>query len=377
MTGRNAMGHQARDKTATAAGRLPPQAGGPGRDPYEERRPHYAREIRAGTARFFEPRRADCPWCSSPRLRRRVRTADLIQRKPGTFVLDECRTCRHVFQNPRLSPAGLNFYYRDFYDGLGQSVMEPVFDGAVDYNRARARLVARHTTPRRWLDVGTGYGHFAKHAREVLPEVTFDGLDRGVAVAEGARRGWLANAHRGSFPELAASLSGHYDVLSMHHYLEHTPDPRAELDAAAAVLAPGGHFLIEVPDPEYVLGRLLGRWWMSLLQPQHLNLIPLSNLLVALCERGFRPVAVETGRAHMATDVTWAVVQLLAVVAPDPRMPWLAQPPTSGRLQRHEFAWQRLAPRVFPATSRLDRALTTLARHGGHGNAYRVLARKE
>jgi 2-polyprenyl-3-methyl-5-hydroxy-6-metoxy-1,4-benzoquinol methylase len=35
----------------------------------------------------------------------------------------------------------------------------------------------------------------------------------------------------------------------MYHYLEHTADPAAELDAATALLAPGGHLMVEVPDP--------------------------------------------------------------------------------------------------------------------------------
>ena len=33
------------------------------------------------------------------------------------FTLEQCGDCGHVFQNPRLTPEGLEFYYRDFYDG--------------------------------------------------------------------------------------------------------------------------------------------------------------------------------------------------------------------------------------------------------------------
>ena len=64
-----------------------------------------------------------------------------------------------------------------------------------------------------------------------------------------ARRGWVDRAHRGLFPDLAAEMAGEYDVVSMHHYLEHTRDPGVELEAAATALAPGGLLSLEIPDP--------------------------------------------------------------------------------------------------------------------------------
>ena len=93
--------------------------------------------------------------------------------------------------------------------------------------------------------MGTGHGHFCLVARQHWPEATFDGLDLSESVDEAARRGWVDTAYRGLFPELAGGLPRSYDVVSMHHYLEHTRDPGAELDAATKVLEPGGHLLIE------------------------------------------------------------------------------------------------------------------------------------
>lgn len=68
-------------------------------------RPVYRADLAEGLDRFFEPRRDTCPWCGSTRLATRLRTTDLIQHKPGRFVLDRCEGCRHTFQNPRLSEA--------------------------------------------------------------------------------------------------------------------------------------------------------------------------------------------------------------------------------------------------------------------------------
>ncbi|HEX8865099.1 MAG TPA: hypothetical protein VF821_05525, partial [Lentzea sp.] len=52
---------------------------------------------------FREARRDNCPSCGSTDLRRWVTATDLVQRKPGTFTMDRCVRCGHVWQNPRLS----------------------------------------------------------------------------------------------------------------------------------------------------------------------------------------------------------------------------------------------------------------------------------
>ncbi len=340
---------------------------------FEAVRPAYQAELAAGIGRFFEPPRRTCPWCGSGRLRERVTVPDLVQHKPGRFRLDECRTCGHVFQNPRLTPAGLDFYYRDFYSGLGASAMDGLFAMQTPFYRARASMVAPFLTPKTWLDVGTGYGHFCAEARTVWPDASFDGLDQSVGVLVAQRRGWIDQGYRGSLTDLAGDLAGRYDVVSMHHYLEHVRDPRAELDVAAAVVGPGSYLLVEVPDPAAVMARLLGRWWGPWVQPQHLHLFPLANLLAALTERGFAPVAVHRGEAHMPIELTSAVTAMCTYLAPEPRLPWRPRPTRAAKL-RYRAVW-KAAPPLIRAAYKADTALDPLLRRAGP-NVYRVLARR-
>jgi predicted SAM-dependent methyltransferase len=83
----------------------------------------------------------------------------------------------------------------------------------------------------------------------------------GASIEESQRRGWIDHAYRGLFPDLADE------------------DPRAELEAAHRVLQPGGHLLIEVPDPESRFARLMGRYWVPWLQPQHQQFVPVAQPL--------------------------------------------------------------------------------------------------
>jgi hypothetical protein len=345
-------------------------------DPYETRRPYYQAELAEGVERFLEPRRDTCPWCGSTDLSVRLRTSDLVQRKPGWFTLEQCGTCRHIFQNPRLTPAGLDFYYRDFYDGLGEEQTKAVFNTGGQSYRGRADMLKRFAMPRTWLDVGAGHGHFCRLAREVWPDTVFDGLDQSISIEEAQRRGWIDHSYRGEFIALAGELAGRYDVVSMHHYLEHTREPLDELDAAAKVLPAGSHLLIELPDPESSFGRILGRWWMPWFQPQHQHMMPVRNLVQALADRGFSTVAIERGAAHQGVDLFFGLVLALIAVAPDPRLPWLAAGPTRWRRLRHTTVWALGKP-LLVIMHLLDELLRQVVRHTRGGNTYRVLARKD
>jgi 2-polyprenyl-3-methyl-5-hydroxy-6-metoxy-1,4-benzoquinol methylase len=324
---------------------------------------------------FVEPRRDDCPLCGSTALSRHADVPDLLQGKPGLFHVDACEGCGLLFQNPRLTIAGLDFYYRDFYDGLAAKKMEVTFSSSRASYEGRVALVGSVTTPRRMLDVGTGQGHFCLIARETWRETEIHGLDFTPNVDQAERRGWIDQAHNGLFTELAPKLRGEYDVVTMHHYLEHTRDPGAELDAAATVLAPGGHLEIEVPNPESRLGRALGRYWVALLQPQHQMLITLSSLTEMLRERGFTIVTTQAAEAHQPADLGVAAYLLSNRLAPPVDVPW-APPPSRARRFSRTARTVALFPLVLTGYT-LDGVLAPLVARSGSSRAYRVLARRE
>jgi SAM-dependent methyltransferase len=302
---------------------------------------------------------------------------DRFQQKPGRFVLDRCRDCSHIFQNPRLSLEGLSFYYADFYDGMGENLIDGIFAGEMREYRSRAGMVAAAARPRRWLDVGAGHGHFCCVAREVLPETRFDGLDFSESIDEAAQRGWIDRGLRGLFPELApvvAKRGDVYDVVSMSHYLEHTRDPRAEIAAAASVLDKDGLLFVEVPDPECRLGRWFGRRWMPWFQPQHQHFLSAKNLERVLREHAFEPLAWHRGEAHQPNDFTYMTLTTINCIAPRLDLPWR---PPSGTLSRvwWHVVWSLALPLLIFAWL-LDRALAPLFRRKGWSNSYRVLARR-
>lgn len=338
-----------------------------------EQRAAYAEILPDDPETLFAPRREECPWCGSDELAFHVRAPDLLG-KPLSCTLERCARCGLVLQNPPLDDRGLELVYRDFYDGLGEEAMEFGMSREPAVYERRARAVAPFvSSPRLWLDVGGGHGHFCRYAADVWPQARFWLLDRSATVTTAERRGWCAHAVCGSLRDLAGTPDERFDVVSMFHYLEHTRDPRAEIAAARDLLRPGGVLLIEVPDPESRFGRLLGPYWLPWLQGQHLHMPPAAALEGLLRREGFEVLAVQRQEAHQPGDLVSAVLLALFWHLPPIDLPWRPHLP-DGRRRLHVLAFLAAAPLVV-AAALADRLLARFAERLRLANAYRVLAR--
>ncbi|MGW7824048.1 class I SAM-dependent methyltransferase [Streptomyces puniciscabiei] len=321
--------------------------------------PHTPTPLPRSSDPFLEPRREDCPWCGSARLRTRVRVVDPLRHRPGRFAVDQCRDCAHVFQNPRLTAEGFAFFHRDFYERHLEEFTARVLSARAlrRRHRATARRLSALAEAESWLDVGTGHARFPEAAKEFFPYTSFDGLDPTARVQQAQLEERVEEAHRGylATPGMTARLRGRYDVVSMFRHLEHTPDPRAELRAALTALRPGGHLVVEVADPRCGFAALLGRWWLPYGQPRHLHLVPLANLRAELESLGCTVLVIDRRDPHVPYDLSGAVA--------------LASAP-------HAVLTAAAAP-VRVVASVLDHALAPVLCRTPFSNAYRIVARKD
>lgn len=185
-----------------------------------------------------------------------------------------CPACglvqRAVFPSPEELHA---LYAADYFTAAAGSLgAEGYLDyvGDEDVHRANARrrlrLLARHVEPGRLLDVGCAAGFFVDEARRA------GWVARGVDVSEpmvtwGASQLGL-DLVRGALIDLPSEEPE--SCVTMWDYLEHSIDPRADVEQAFRRLRPGGVLALSTGDAGSLLARLSLRRW-HLMTPRHHN----------------------------------------------------------------------------------------------------------
>jgi len=209
------------------------------------------------------------------------------------FALVRCPRCGVRRVSPRLTAQALRAYYDAAYWKSRDSVCRGYFDYAGDEDnirrtfRRRLAWLDRRTGVRRGraLDVGCAYGF-------LVAEALAAGWDaRGLEWSEHAVAGAAAEVRpRIELGTLtgAEREAGTWDLLTLWDYLEHSPDPRADLTAAARLLKPGGWISIILPDAGSLLARIQGPRWEEYKKPQeHLYFFTYAQLARLLAELGF------------------------------------------------------------------------------------------
>ncbi len=199
----------------------------------------------------------DCLWCgrsldgATGRLAGRVR----------------CDGCGVAITFPRPTADELDAAYGAWYRPRSGRFSGP---GDAILRRLRGRLARRldRIAPvGDVLDIGAGDGALlealAARGRPAL------GLER-EAVRPDVRAATLSD------------LDGGWGAIVFWHSLEHLPDPGAELERAAALLAPGGVLVLAVPNAESIQARVFGDGWLALDLPRHLVHLPAGALIERL-----------------------------------------------------------------------------------------------
>ncbi len=168
---------------------------------------------------------------------------------------------------------------------LGHALLHllPIRRGFAD---AEVRYL-HHVPSGRLLDVGCGSGSwlaFMQARGWVTQGVDFD--DRAVAAARA--RGLPVSL--GSLEDQQLPAGG-LDAVTLHHVVEHLPDPVATLRECRRILRPGGKLVVATPNGTSLGHQLLGRSWRGLEPPRHLHVFNFSALDAALRLAGFEHIA--------------------------------------------------------------------------------------
>ena len=178
-------------------------------------------------------------------------------------------------------------YQEDYYkEGEGSRFVGPFEAASLFFRWVRTRpILSRRPETGSILDIGCGRAHMLGLFRKKGWKAVGTQLSR--TAAEAARRLRGVEVLVGELPELELP-GGSFDVVTMFHVLEHLPDPFLYLSEVRRLLAPGGLFVVEVPDHSGPGFRILGVRHLCVDYPNHLHFFTASSLEGMLARAGFR-----------------------------------------------------------------------------------------
>lgn len=221
-----------------------------------------------------------CPLCKSEDLVC-IGTHD---RRGDALKTDLCRACGHVFTNPQPTQSELNAYYRERYRASYKGVVTPkqkhVYRAGLRALERLTRLAPHTHLGERVLDIGAGGGEFVYLAGR--HGLIGQGIEPNRGYAEYAANEYEIPITIGTIEE-ATNADAPWQVITLHHVLEHLSNPVAALQKLSEMLANDGLINVEVPN---VLARYHGpkrRFHFA-----HLHTFSASGLTLAARKAGLR-----------------------------------------------------------------------------------------
>ncbi len=209
------------------------------------------------------------------------------------YTIVRCQACAFFFVHPPPAPDVLRALYTDpsYFRSTGPfgyedyAALRPTWEAQA---RERLTRLERYVERGEVLDVGCATGIFLAIARE--RGWTVSGIEIAPEAAREAER--LTGCPIASSPEPFLREGRTFDAITLWEYLEHVPDPRAELRQMNRLLRPGGVLALSTPNAGHRTVRRAPERWKEFKPPEHLSFFTVSTLSRLLTTCGFHVLSV-------------------------------------------------------------------------------------
>lgn len=251
-----------------------------------------------------------CNLCGSKDCHTLFIAKDWFFQLPGEFPVVKCKNCGLVYLNPRLTPEVIIDYYPQNYythkslvynkdssdssntlklitkikERIKSLILNYYYEKKPRWKRPLVFFIVTLFWKRihikdRWgligesgrlLDIGCGNGVFLRRIEQdwlTGQKIDCFGVDTDKEAVKIALKGGL-KVKEGTL-ENTAFPDNYFDVIRVHHVLEHIPNPLETLKEVHRVTKPGGKVIIEVPNFDSIGPKLLKDRWAGMDVPRH------------------------------------------------------------------------------------------------------------
>lgn len=208
-------------------------------------------------------------------------------------LYERCTVCTFTRMADSMAPSDLDSYYAEAR-ASGEAAWQEHEDNLVKFSRLLARL-ERRVLPGRFLDVGCSLGTSLVAARDRGWDAI--GIELSRPVAEFGRAKWGVEIREETLDALEgdpAFRPGSFDLIFMHHTLEHVPDPADVIRRTHALLRPGGLMFQALPNHGSLKSRVFGGRWSYGVTDEHVSLFSTKTLRRLVGRLGFEILDVAT-----------------------------------------------------------------------------------
>jgi SAM-dependent methyltransferase len=240
--------------------------------------------------------------CGATESKPMLKVQDHLFASPGKYQIVQCCDCKLVYVNPRPTLEALASHYPDNYfayttleemSWLMQRILLP-FARANANSRIRGieRIIGPLPNNTKVADVGCGLNLFLRYLFE-LRGCEGVGVDFNAKITEYARKKFNIPIFCGTLHD-AGFGSGQFDLVTMHEYLEHEPNPLQVLTEARRITRTGGHINIEIPYIGGLPAKMFRSCWSQYDVPRHLVFFTPRTLEKILERCGYQVISLRT-----------------------------------------------------------------------------------
>lgn len=258
-----------------------------------------------------------CPACQSTASEMfREGVTDLLHSMAGRWELRECTHCGLIYTTPFIPESRIGEYYPADYAPYGE-ISEASAHPVTRFLKSLAILPYTHrfgppgyfpppAGRGRLLEVGCGAGRYLQKMSSLGWWCM--GLDVSGQAIDAARKLNPATEFMvGTLDDIEGGDK--FDLIVMHHVLEHLHHPAQIMNACFGMLQSGGKLVVSVPNIASWEARWFGRRWIGLDIPRHLLHFRESVLVSHLSAAGF--VIEKTRPGMFASSISESVIMCL------------------------------------------------------------------